>query len=134
VDIVRRVPASSFLPPPAVDSAVVRLRRHATPVVPPAEQAYFFRVVRAGFSARRKMLHNALDGALPNASATIDAALEEAGIARTRRAETLGLDEWLALSRVLRQDTEHLPRAERARSSMVQIEAEIEYSPDEHDD
>jgi 16S rRNA (adenine1518-N6/adenine1519-N6)-dimethyltransferase len=115
VDIVRRVPATSFLPPPAVDSAIVRLRRRSTPIVPPVEQAYFFRIVRAGFSARRKMLHNALDGALPNAGATIDQALHTTGIARTRRAETLSIEEWLALSRALREDIEHLPRAERAR-------------------
>jgi 16S rRNA (adenine1518-N6/adenine1519-N6)-dimethyltransferase len=117
VEIIRRVPATSFLPPPAVDSAIVRLRRRDQPDVPPGEQAYFFRVVRAGFSARRKMLHNALDAALPNAGAAIDAALEAAGIARTRRAETLSIAEWLALSRVLRQDSAHLPRSERLRSN-----------------
>jgi 16S rRNA (adenine1518-N6/adenine1519-N6)-dimethyltransferase len=113
VDVVRKVPASSFLPPPAVDSAIVRLRRRTAPAVPPVEHAYFFRVVRAGFSAKRKMLHNALDAALPNAGTTIDQALEVAGIARTRRAETLSIEEWLALSRALRQDVDHLPRAER---------------------
>lgn len=117
VEIVRRVSATSFLPPPAVDSAIIRLRRHAVPSVPPAEQPYFFRVVRAGFSAKRKMLHNALDAALPNASGIIDAALEVAGIARTRRAETVSIAEWLALSRALRQDADHLPRAERRRGA-----------------
>jgi 16S rRNA (adenine1518-N6/adenine1519-N6)-dimethyltransferase len=113
VEIVRRVPATSFLPPPAVDSAIIRLYRRAQPLVPPEEQTYFFRVVRAGFSAKRKMVHNALDAALPNAGSTIDTALEAAGIARTRRAETLSIAEWLALSRALRLDREHLPRAER---------------------
>jgi 16S rRNA (adenine1518-N6/adenine1519-N6)-dimethyltransferase len=117
VEIVRRVPATSFLPPPAVDSAIVRVRRRREPVVPSLEQSYFFRVMRAGFSAKRKMLHNALDAALPNAGMAIDTALQAAGIERTRRAETLSIPEWLALSRALRRDVAHLPRAERLHSN-----------------
>lgn len=113
VEIIRRVPASSFLPAPEVDSAVVRLTLHHAPLVPPAEQPFLFRVVRAGFSAKRKMIHNALDHALPNTTAVIDAALASAGIDRTRRAESLSIGEWRALSLALRTDHEHTPRDQR---------------------
>ncbi len=110
VEIIRRVPATSFLPAPEVDSALIRLRRHEILPVPQEEQPYLFRVVKAGFSAKRKMIHNALDNALPNTSVVIDGALASVGIERTRRAETLSIAEWRALSTALRADAQHLPR------------------------
>lgn len=98
VEIVRTVPASSFLPPPQVDSAIVRLTPHTTPPVQVDDEERFFRVVKAGFGEKRKQLHNALVRGLAHIPAhQIDAALAGAGIDRTRRAETLSLDEWGAL-------------------------------------
>jgi 16S rRNA (adenine1518-N6/adenine1519-N6)-dimethyltransferase len=95
VEIVRVVPASSFLPAPQVDSAIVRLRRHEMPPVTVDNVDRFFKVVKAGFGEKRKQLHNALVRGLAHIPATqIDAALEQAGIDRTRRAETLRLEEW----------------------------------------
>lgn len=111
IDVVRIVPAASFLPPPAVDSAVLRLRVLPEPLIPVDEQPYFFRVVRAGFSSKRKMIHNSLDRALPNRGAVIDQALADAGIDRNRRAETLSIREWHALARALARDVEHQPRS-----------------------
>lgn len=110
ITVVRTVPATSFLPPPAVDSAVLRLDRLPAPSVPPDQLPFFFRVVRAGFSSKRKMIHNALDHALPNSGAVIDAALAGAGIDRGRRAETLSIAEWRALTDALRADPQHSPR------------------------
>jgi 16S rRNA (adenine1518-N6/adenine1519-N6)-dimethyltransferase len=75
-----------------------------------AELPFFFRVVRAGFSSKRKMIHNALDRALPNSGAVIDAALSTVGVDRRRRAETLSLDEWRRLALALRADPQHAPR------------------------
>jgi 16S rRNA (adenine1518-N6/adenine1519-N6)-dimethyltransferase len=95
VEIVRVVPASSFLPAPEVDSAIVRLRRHEMPPVMVDDIDRFFKVVKAGFGEKRKQLHNALVRGLAHIPATqIDMALEQAGIDRTRRAETLRLEEW----------------------------------------
>jgi 16S rRNA (adenine1518-N6/adenine1519-N6)-dimethyltransferase len=95
VEIVRVVPASSFLPAPQVDSAIVRLRRHEMPPVTVDNVERFFKVVKAGFGEKRKQLHNALVRGLAHIPAPqIDAALEQAGIDRTRRAETLRLEEW----------------------------------------
>lgn len=94
------VPASAFLPPPAVDSAVIlcKMRQHP-PVEVVSEKAYF-RVVKAAFAQRRKTLANSLrGGGLP--SDAVAAMLKETGIDGTRRGETLSLEEFAALSRIL---------------------------------
>jgi 16S rRNA (adenine1518-N6/adenine1519-N6)-dimethyltransferase len=102
VEIVRVVPASSFLPAPQVDAAIVRLRRHEMPPVTVDNVDRFFKVVKAGFAEKRKQLHNALVRGLAHIPAPqIDAALEQAGIDRTRRAETLSLEEWGRLYKAL---------------------------------
>jgi 16S rRNA (adenine1518-N6/adenine1519-N6)-dimethyltransferase len=114
VDIVRQVPATSFLPPPEVASAILRLRVHDNPPIPVDELPYLFSVVKAGFGSKRKMIHNSLDRGLPNPGTVIDEALLGAGIERTRRAETLSLVEWRSLARALRQDIVNLPKSVRA--------------------
>ncbi len=102
VDVVRTVPAASFVPPPAVDSAVVRLRPYRTTLLPLEEADRFFALVKAGFGEKRKQLHNALVRGLAHVpAAEIDAALATVSIERTRRAETLSLEEWGALFNVL---------------------------------
>lgn len=101
VEIVDRIPAGAFYPAPKVDSAVVRLRRHARPIVPPADSERFFAVARAGFSQGRKQLRNALAAGLGRPPADVAAALTAAGIDPRRRAETLTLDEWARLARTL---------------------------------
>ena len=94
------VPASAFLPPPAVDSAVILCKmRQRPPVEVDSEKAYF-RVVKAAFAQRRKTLANSLrGGGLP--SEAVAAMLKETGIDGTRRGETLTLEEFAALSRIL---------------------------------
>lgn len=111
-EIVRLVPASSFLPPPKVDSALVRLRPHATLPLPVDDANRFFALVGAGFGEKRKQIHNALARGLAHIPVTeIDAALARAEIDRTRRAETLSLAEWGALYAELEP---RLPRRRRA--------------------
>ena len=58
-------------------------------------------MVRAGFGERRKQLKNALAHNLRLPPDVIVAALDRAHIAPSRRAETLGLDEWSDLARQL---------------------------------
>ena len=93
------VPADAFLPPPAVDSAVILCRmRQAPPVAIPSEKT-FFRVVKAAFAQRRKTLANSMrGGGLPEDA--VAAMVKETGIDGTRRGETLSLEEFAALSRV----------------------------------
>jgi 16S rRNA (adenine1518-N6/adenine1519-N6)-dimethyltransferase len=102
--VVARVPAGAFYPPPKVDSAVVRIEtgREAALALPPGlEEKRFFRVVRAGFSQRRKTLRNALSGGLGQKPAVIEAALRRAEIDPRRRAETLSLEEWARVAGIL---------------------------------
>jgi 16S rRNA (adenine1518-N6/adenine1519-N6)-dimethyltransferase len=105
-EIVARVPASSFHPAPAVDSAVLRMRRRPTLAVEVDSVPGLFRVIKAGFLHPRKQLGNALPGGLaalgvgtPRDAAL--AALAAAGIDPMRRAETLSLQEWAAIYRTL---------------------------------
>jgi 16S rRNA (adenine1518-N6/adenine1519-N6)-dimethyltransferase len=91
--IVQRVPASAFTPRPKVDSAILQLTVRAHPAVD-VEPAFFFHVVRAGFSQKRKQLQNSLAAALHLDKPTVQAWLRCAGIDPTRRAETLSLVEW----------------------------------------
>lgn len=97
--IMARVPADAFFPPPKVDSAILRVDVHAETPLLPGQRDQFFRIVHAGFSARRKQLHNALEQALRMDAAPVRAWLEAAAIDASRRAETLDIAEWINLWR-----------------------------------
>jgi len=102
--IAARIPAGAFYPPPKVDSAVMRIDVGEQPMVQVGEgidEAAFFRVVRAGFSQKRKMLRNALSAGLALPPVRVEEALARAGIDPRRRAETLGLQEWAEVTRYL---------------------------------
>ena len=89
------VPPTVFLPRPNVDSALVAIERHAAPLDPGVDPKVLFRLVRAGFAKRRKMLRGAMAGA-----ATPEQ-LAAAGIDGTRRAEELSVHDWMGLARVV---------------------------------
>jgi 16S rRNA (adenine1518-N6/adenine1519-N6)-dimethyltransferase len=101
-EIVAQIPAEAFYPAPKVDSAVLRVRIHAQPVVPAARLESFFRLVRAGFSQKRKKLRNALSAGLRIAPVEAEQLLAAAGIDPQRRAETLTLEEWGRLTEAFR--------------------------------
>jgi 16S rRNA (adenine1518-N6/adenine1519-N6)-dimethyltransferase len=95
--IVARIPPGAFYPSPNVESAVLRIDVGAQPAValPAGTGAKtYFRVVRAGFSQRRKTLRNSLSGGLAIAPAVVEKALQGVDIDPRRRAETLNLEEW----------------------------------------
>ena len=92
------VPSGAFMPPPAVDSAVILCTKRAQPPVDVPSAKLFFRVVRAAFGQRRKTLANALQGG-GFSREEVTAMLQETGIKGERRGETLSLDEFAALSR-----------------------------------
>ena len=98
--IVSRLKPAAFWPRPDVDSAVVRIDLQGRPALAVPDEASFFRVVRAGFSQRRKQLRNALGNGLGLSSAAAAGLLNAADIDPQRRAQTLALEEWAALSRV----------------------------------
>jgi 16S rRNA (adenine1518-N6/adenine1519-N6)-dimethyltransferase len=95
--IVARVPARAFYPAPKVDSAILRVEVHPQVPLTPRERDSFFRVVQAGFSERRKQLHNSLAHGLHRKDEEIRGWLAAARIEASRRAETLSIDEWLRL-------------------------------------
>jgi len=98
-EVVARVPAAAFEPAPEVDSAVLRLRRRGSPVVPPGEaREAFHRVVQAGFRQRRKQVHNGLSRELPVDRSDVDAALAACGVDPERRPQTLTVAEWACLA------------------------------------
>lgn len=88
----------AFVPPPNVDSTVVRLLFHTQPPVPVTDERIFFRVIKAAFGVRRKTLLNALSSQLPLDKARCRALLEQAGIDEQRRGETLSLAEFAAIA------------------------------------
>lgn len=91
------VPPSSFIPAPSVDSAVIVCKRREKPPVEVCDEALFFRVVKASFSLRRKMLSNALKN-MGISSQQCAQWLELAGIDGKRRGETLSLEDFAALT------------------------------------
>ncbi len=93
-----KLAAGAFYPRPDVDSAVIRLDVRPTPAVAVPEVEGFFRVVKAGFSQKRKQLRNSLAGGLQLDNTQADALLTGAGIDPQRRAETLTLPEWAAVA------------------------------------
>lgn len=98
VERVLQVRAGAFLPPPEVDSAVVRLRVRGEPPVAVRDEQMFFRVVRAAFATRRKTLANALTGGLEWSKELCAAVLARAGVDGGRRGETLSLQEFAAVA------------------------------------
>jgi 16S rRNA (adenine1518-N6/adenine1519-N6)-dimethyltransferase len=90
--VVGTVSPNVFLPRPNVESALVRLERHARPPVEVRDPAAMFELVRAGFATRRKTLRNTLEG-------RVDAdGFARAGIDPRARAERLTLADWARLA------------------------------------
>ena len=91
------VPPTSFIPAPAVDSAVIVCKRREKPPVEVCDEGLFFRVVKAAFSLRRKMLSNSLKN-MGIKSEQVAMWLELAGVDGKRRAETLSLEDFAKLT------------------------------------
>jgi len=98
VELALRVPPGAFRPPPQVESAVVRLTPRASARVPRALEARFREVVRAAFSSRRKTLANALAGGLGVPLGVARDVATTSGVDPARRAETLSIEEFVALT------------------------------------
>ena len=99
VSVVRQVPASAFFPPPKVDSTVLKLEVYRELPVEVDDPEALLQLASAGFSRRRKQLHNALAESLWFPSGEVTNVLEEAGIDPSRRAQTLTIEEWARLRR-----------------------------------
>ena len=91
------VPRQFFTPPPKVDSQVVVLRTRDNPLITPEDQRDFFRIVKAGFSAKRKKLRSSLSGGLGISKSVAEEFLKNAGISPDARAEDLAIEDWKRL-------------------------------------
>lgn len=87
--ILFEVSPGSFLPPPDVQSAVIRLELRGAPPIAVRDEALLFRVIKAAFAQRRKTLLNCLCAGFPIPKAEMSALLASAGIAGSARAEQL---------------------------------------------
>ena len=95
------VSAGSFMPAPKVDSAVIRLDVRKEPPVKTDEKK-FFRVVKAAFSQRRKVISNSLSSGLKMSKDEINEVLAAANVPSNARAEKLSLDDFAAIAGNLR--------------------------------
>ena len=95
--IVSTIPAGAFFPPPKVDSATLRVDIYEDPLMNEHQLTDFFKLAKAGFSQKRKMLRNTLSSGLKMSSEKGEELLRSAGIDPTRRAQTLDLVEWRTL-------------------------------------
>lgn len=95
-EVAGAVPPTVFVPPPKVESVLVRMTRRAEPPVEVPSPARLFALVRAGFAQRRKMLRRSLRPALGDGVAEV---LTAAGVDPSTRAEALSLSEWAAVAR-----------------------------------
>lgn len=96
--ILFSVGRGSFLPPPKVDSAVIRLDLRQEPPVLVADEDRFFQVARGAFAQRRKTAANSLASSLGVPKGAVEEVLAGMGVAANIRAERLTLEQLAALS------------------------------------
>jgi len=107
-EVIAEVPADSFYPSPAVDSAVIRLDVRHEPIVDVPDEAMLFKLIRATFNMRRKTLTNALSAGVPGLTRErIGSALEAMGKSPTVRGETFTLYEFAELTTLICENTDN---------------------------
>ncbi len=92
--IAAKIPAGAFFPAPNVDSAILCVDIYPHPQIKPELLETFFKLIKAGFSQKRKTLRNSLSAGLHISPADAADLLTRAGIDPQRRAETLSISEW----------------------------------------
>jgi 16S rRNA (adenine1518-N6/adenine1519-N6)-dimethyltransferase len=97
------VPAEYFTPPPKVDSQVVILDLYQDPVVALNDEKLFFRVVKAGFAAKRKKLRSSIASGLHMSKQDAEKLLKDANLNPDDRAEALAIADWLRLVEAVKQ-------------------------------
>lgn len=96
-EILFNISKNSFWPKPKIDSAVIKLKVYKVPKVKNAEK--FFGLVRAGFSAKRKLLSNNLAKRLEISKEGIYDIFREVSIDVNVRAQDLSIEEWVSIFR-----------------------------------
>ncbi len=96
-ELLFRVPAGAFRPPPKVESAVVSIVPRANPLIPPADENGFGTFVQSVFSMRRKQMQRILRSVANLSQEEADRRLGSAGIDPSARPETLAISQFTAL-------------------------------------
>ena len=100
-ELICNVGAELFVPPPKVDSAVVKIAFRDKPAVEVKDEEMFFRTVKAAFSQRRKTLLNCLAANFPINKSDLTQIMESVDISPSRRGETLSLEEFAKLAEAI---------------------------------
>lgn len=95
------VPAKLFTPPPKVDSQILILERRSSARFSDIDEKQLFRLVKAGFSNRRKTLLNSLSSGLQIDKQAVSEMLARAGLRPTMRPQELSLEQWYELHMAL---------------------------------
>ncbi|HUY53426.1 MAG TPA: 16S rRNA (adenine(1518)-N(6)/adenine(1519)-N(6))-dimethyltransferase RsmA [Candidatus Dormibacteraeota bacterium] len=94
------VPAKLFTPPPKIDSQIIVLSRRTSPVIETKNEKALFRLIRVGFSARRKTLENSLSNGLRQDKQKIRELIAESSLDASIRPQMLSLEDWGRLFKV----------------------------------
>lgn len=93
-EIVKIINKENFWPQPKVDSAIIRINNIKGEIKGMIDEKSFFRVVKAGFSAKRKKLINSLSSGLQIDKANISQILSKVNINLDSRAQELSINDW----------------------------------------
>ncbi len=100
-EMLFKVSAGSFMPPPKVDSAVIKLTLRDKPTVNVESEEMLFRVIKASFAQRRKTMLNTLSATMGISKPELAIILEKAGVSQTARAEQLQLSDFASVANEL---------------------------------
>jgi len=100
-ELILKVHSSAFYPAPKVDSAVLKIQIYDEPLIPFEQMDAFMRIVKFGYSQKRKKLSNSLSAGLRIENSKAREFIVEAGISAEVRAEELEVDDWKRLTEVL---------------------------------
>ena len=97
------VSRGSFMPAPNVDSAVIRIDLNKEHQLSEEDEKFFFKVVKSGFSQRRKTAANAVSSLMGTGKEQVYAALRAAGLSENARIEALNMEQLIAFAMELKK-------------------------------
>jgi 16S rRNA (adenine1518-N6/adenine1519-N6)-dimethyltransferase len=97
--LVGQIPAKAFYPKPKVDSSIIRIQVHPSPIVPKELLSTFFQLTRIGFNQKRKQLGNSLSSGMGVRKEMVLEWLTDAAIDPHSRPQELELEKWISLAR-----------------------------------
>ena len=93
-ELKEEIPAHLFTPPPKVNSQIIKITPRVKPLFSDVKENEFFKIIKAGFSEKRKKLRSSLSGALQLSKSDVDQWLQNTGISPDARAQELSLEHW----------------------------------------